>query len=88
MWSRFEGMVVDVPTPWTVISICGLMILYQRYINAIKRREFGQLHVLQKGWVKDASGVKYVSIVSRWTEGGDCVRRWIIAGISLTAGVY
>lgn len=36
----------------------------------------------QNGCVKEAEGVKYVSRVLRWVEGGDCVRRWITWGIS------
>ena len=41
-----------------------------------------KLPVRQKGCVKEAEGVKYVSRVLRWVEGGDCVRRWITWGIS------
>ena len=41
-----------------------------------------KLPVRQNGCVKEAEGVKYFSMVLRWVEGGDCVRRWIIWGIS------
>jgi hypothetical protein len=50
----------------------------------MSHREWIQLPVRQNGWIKDALGVKYVVIVSCWMEGGDCVRRWMIPGISLT----
>jgi hypothetical protein len=53
-------------------------------MRSISHRELLQLPVRQKGCVKDALGVKYVSTVSRWIEGGDCVRRCIMPGISLT----
>ena len=33
--------------------------------------------------MKEALGVKYFSIVARWVEGGDCVRRCIMLGISV-----
>lgn len=41
-----------------------------------------KLPVRQNGCVKDAEGVKYFSSVLRCVEGGDCVRRWMICGIS------
>lgn len=36
--------------------------------------------------MKLAFGVKYFSRVARWREGGDCVRRWIMWGISEAGG--
>ena len=30
--------------------------------------------------------MKYFSSVLRWVEGGDCVRRWMIWGISASGG--
>jgi hypothetical protein len=74
----------NVPTLCTLISILGLRILYHRYIHHTRKRDPGHFPVRQKGCVKDASGVKYFSMVARWRAGGDCVRRWIIVGISLT----
>lgn len=50
----------------------------------IRNREFDQLPVRHSGCVKDALAVKYVSIVWRCCDGGDCVRRWMMLGISLT----
>jgi hypothetical protein len=73
-----------VPTLCTVRSICGLIILYHRYVAATNNLEFGKLHVRQNGCENAASIVKYLSIAARWREGGDCVRRWITPGISLT----
>ena len=70
------------PTLSTLISILGLMILYQRYIHHINHLLPSKLPVRQNGWVKEAEGVKYVSRVLRWVEGGDCVKRWITWGIS------
>jgi hypothetical protein len=64
-----------VPTLCTVRSIWGLIILYQRYVACTNKREFGQLHVRQKGCENAASVVKYLSMAARWIEGGDCVRR-------------
>lgn len=58
------------------------MILYQRYMHHINHLLPSKLPVRQKGCVKEAEGVKYVSRVLRWVEGGDCVRRWITWGIS------
>ena len=71
-----------VPTLSTLISIFGLMILYQRYMHHINHLLPSKLPVRQNGCVKEAEGVKYFSMVLRWVEGGDCVRRWIIWGIS------
>ena len=62
----------------------GLMILYQRYVISMSHLDLLQLPVRQKGCVNDALTVKYVSIVSRCIEGGDCVRRWMTPEISLT----
>ena len=72
----------DTPTLSTLISIFGLMILYQRYMHHINHLLPSKLPVRQNGCVKEAEGVKYFSMVLRWVEGGDCVRRWIIRGIS------
>ena len=72
----------NAPTLSTLISILGLMILYQRYIHHINHLLPSKLPVRQNGCVKEAEGVKYVSRVLRWVEGGDCVRRWMIWGIS------
>lgn len=46
-----------------------------------------KLPVRHKGCVKEALGVKYFSIVARWMLGGDCVRAWMMWGISATVGV-
>lgn len=73
-----------VPTLSTLSSILGLMILYQRYIHQISHLEPSKLPVRQKGCVNDALGVKYFSMVARWVEGGLCVSRWIIWGISVS----
>lgn len=73
---------MHVPTLSTLISIFGLMILYQRYIHHISHRLPSKLPVRQNGCVKEAEGVKYFSRVWRWVEGGDCVRRRITWGIS------
>ena len=62
------------------------MILYQRYIHHINHLLPSKLPVRQNGCVKEAEGVKYVSRVLRWVEGGDCVRRWITWGISASRG--
>lgn len=43
-----------------------------------------KLPVRQNGCVKEASGVKYFSIVARWIEGVDCVREWMTWEISPT----
>ena len=72
----------DIPTLSTLISIFGLMILYQRYIHHINHLLPSKLPVRQNGCVKEAEGVKYFSMVLRWVEGGDCVKRWITWGIS------
>jgi hypothetical protein len=53
------------------MSMRGLMILYHRYTAATSHRELFQLPVRQKGWMNEALGVKYVSTVSRWMDGGD-----------------
>ena len=58
------------------------MILYQRYIHHINHLLPSKLPVRQSGCVNEAEGVKYFSMVLRWVEGGDCVRRWITWGIS------
>lgn len=65
-----------------VISIRGDMILYQRYIHHISHRLPSKLPVRQKGWVNEAEGVKYFSIVARWVDGVDWVNRRITRGIS------
>jgi hypothetical protein len=62
----------------------GLMILYHRYVISTSHLELAQLPVRQNGCVNEALGVKYVSIVSRCIDGGDCVRRWMTPEISLT----
>ena len=62
------------------------MILYHRYIHHINHLLPSKLPVRQKGCVKLALGVKYLSMVARWREGGDCVRRWIMWGISEARG--
>ena len=54
---------------------------------AISRREFSVAEtdhdpVRQKGCVKEARGVKYVSIVWRCRAGGACVRLSITVGMS------
>lgn len=67
---------------FTVSSIFGLKILYHRYIARIRNRELSKLPVRQNGCMNEALGVKYVSMVSRCTEGGDSVRRWITPAIS------
>lgn len=72
----------DLPTELTVNSISGLKILYHWYMALIREREFSKLPVRQNGWMNAASGVKYVSIVSRCIEGGDCVKEWITPVIS------
>ena len=43
-----------------------------------------KLPVRQKGWVKEAVGVKYFSTVARCFSGGDWQRSWMTLGISLT----
>jgi hypothetical protein len=75
----------DLPTELTVNSIFGLRILYHRYIALIRDRELSKLPVRQNGCVNEALGAKYVSIVSRCIEGGDCVSRWITPVISFAA---
>ena len=74
----------DAPTLSTLISILGLIILYQRYIHQINHLDPSKLPVRQNGCVKLALGVKYFSKVARWVEGGDWVRRWMIWGISVS----
>lgn len=44
-----------------------------------------KLPVRQNGCVNEAEGEKYVSSVWRCVEGGDCVSRWMICGISASA---
>lgn len=51
---------------------------------AMSHLELLKLPVRQNGCVNEALGVKYSSTVSRWMDGGDCVSRWMIPGISLT----
>ncbi len=58
--------------------------MYQRYMHQISHRLPSKLPVRQKGCVKEALGVKYFSIVARWVLGGDCVRAWMMWGISAT----
>ena len=74
------------PTLSTRISTRGLMILYHRYTHQINQRLPSKLPVRQNGCVKDAEAVKYVSMVRRWTEGADCVRRWMTWEISVAMG--
>ena len=73
-----------IPMLCTVMSILGLMILYQRYMICTSILEFGHFPVRQNGWVNDASTLKYFSMVFRWVDGGDWVKRWITSAISLT----
>jgi hypothetical protein len=75
---------LHIPILCTVMSILGLMILYQRYMIWTSILEFGHFPVRQNGWVNDASGLKYFSMVCRWVDGGDWVKRWITPAISLT----
>lgn len=72
------------PIECTVSSILGLRILYHLYMARIKNLEFSQVPVRHSGCVKEALGVKYVSMVCRCWEGGDCVRRWMTPVISLS----
>jgi hypothetical protein len=49
---------IDIPTPSTSTSICGLRILYHRYIMTINHMDPEKLPVRQKGWVNEAVDVK------------------------------
>lgn len=54
-------------------------------MHQMNQREPVKEPVRQKGWMKEAEGVKYRSRVARCREGGVWVRLWITWGISETA---
>jgi len=76
-----------VPTPRVQDCVCGLSFLYHRYVCRTNQREPSKEPVRQKGCVRDASGVKYVSMAFLCFASVPVVRVWITEGISRTGDV-